>query len=395
MKHILLWLALLLLGASVMLFTVAPGMVERSMNRVDGKPLPTVRREVQALHNSLTIVDLHADTLLWKRDLNDNKPQGHVDTHRLQAGGVTLQVFSSVTKTPRGQNYAQNDDRSDNITPLVIAQLQPPRTWFSLFERARWHARKLDKAVIASNGALVAIASSDQLRGLKIARGRGEKMTGVMFSAEGLQSLDGDRANLDRLYDVGLRMAGLTHFYDNELAGSMHGVNKGGLTAFGRQIMHDMEAKGIIVDVAHCSHACVADVLQAARRPVVSSHGGVQAACKVNRNLTDIEIRGIAATGGLIGLGYWDGAMCSTDPKAFARSAKYVRDLVGIDHVALGSDFDGAVTTRFDSSQLAQVTQALVDIGLSNGEIRAVMGENAMRVLEAGLKPMGRKAPTT
>src|SRR3546814_5136740 len=92
-------------------------------------------------------------------------------------------------------------------------------------------------------------------------------------------------------------MAVITHFLDNEFAGSMHGLKKGGLTPLGREVVRRMEAKGMIVDVAHCSHACVADILKRARRPVVSSHGGVQATCKVNRTLNDDEIPGAAATG--------------------------------------------------------------------------------------------------
>src|SRR3546814_14663368 len=94
-------------------------------------------------------------------------------------------------------------------------------------------------------------------------------------------------------------MAGLTHFFDNDLAGSMHGLKKGGLTPLGRQVVETMAAKGMIVDIAHCSAACGADILKIARRPVVSSHGRVQAACKVNRNLweapTSVEWgRGVA-----------------------------------------------------------------------------------------------------
>jgi microsomal dipeptidase-like Zn-dependent dipeptidase len=183
-------------------------------------------------------------------------------------------------------------------------------------------------------------------------------------------------------------MAGLTHFFDNELAGSMHGLKKGGLTPFGRNIVRKMEAKGMIVDIAHLSHTGVAEVLAMATRPVVSSHSGVQATCKVNRNLTDDEVRGVAKTGGVIGIGYWDGAICSTDPRAAAKAMKHVRDLVGIQHVALGSDYDGATTVRFDTSQLVQVTQALMNEGFTAQEIRAVMGENALRVIRAGLVPM-------
>jgi microsomal dipeptidase-like Zn-dependent dipeptidase len=125
-----------------------------------------------------------------------------------------------------------------------------------------------------------------------------------------------------------------------------------------------------------------------ARRPVVSSHGGVQATCKVNRNLTDDEIRGLAATGGVIGIGYWDAAVCDTSPASVAKAMKHVRDLVGIQYVALGSDYDGATTVRFDTSKLVQVTQALLDAGFSDDEIRAAMGGNALRVIRAGIVPL-------
>jgi membrane dipeptidase len=167
----------------------------------------------------------------------------------------------------------------------------------------------------------------------------------------------------------------------------MHGREKGGLTPLGRQAVLRMESLGMIVDVAHASHAAIADVLAMAKRPVVSSHGGVQATCKVNRNLTDDEIRGIARTGGVIGIGYWSGAICSTHPRDAARAIVHVRDLVGIDHVGLGSDFDGATTTAFDASQVAAVTQALLDGGFSPADIRKVMGGNVLRMLRAGIAP--------
>jgi microsomal dipeptidase-like Zn-dependent dipeptidase len=206
-------------------------------------------------------------------------------------------------------------------------------------------------------------------------------VTGALLSIEGLQDLEGRLDNLDRLHAAGFRMAGLAHFFDNEVAGSMHGAKKGGLTALGRQVVRAMEAKGMIVDIAHSSHATVAEVLAMAKRPVVSSHGGVQATCKVNRNLTDEEIRGVARTGGLVGIGYWDGAVCDLRPAAVAAAIAHVRDLVGIDPVGLGSDFDGAVTTGFDASGLINVTQALIDRGFTDEEIAKVMGGNTLRLL--------------
>jgi microsomal dipeptidase-like Zn-dependent dipeptidase len=379
--------ATLIAAAALGFFGFLPGYVEGSMNQIDGKPLIAVSDEAKELHQTLTIVDLHSDSLMWDRDITERASRGHMDLPRLQEGNVALQLFSSVTKTPKNQNYDGNGADSDNITLLTIAQLQPLKTWSSLAERSLYHAQKRDDAVVASAGTIKAVDTAGQLDALLTARQRDKRAVGAMLTIEGLQNLEGKVANLDRLYDAGFRMAGLTHFFDNELAGSMHGLKKGGLTPFGRDIVRRMEAKGMIIDIAHLSHTGVAELLAMATRPVVSSHGGVQATCKVNRNLTDDEVRGVAKTGGVIGIGYWDGALCSTDPRAAAKAMKHVRDLVGIQFVALGSDYDGATTVRFDTSQLVQVTQALMDEGFTTAEIRAVMGENALRVIRAGLVP--------
>ncbi len=384
--------ATLIAAAAIGFFGFAPGYVEGSMNQIDGKPLIAVSDEAKALHKTLNIVDLHSDTLMWNRDLHDSASRGHMDLPRLQEGNVALQLFSSVTKTPKNQNYDGNGADSDNITLLTIAQLQPVKTWSSLVERSLYHAHKRDDAVAASDNAIKAVDTAGQLDALLATRQRDKRAVGAMLTIEGLQNLEGKAANLDRLYDAGFRMAGLTHFFDNELAGSMHGLKKGGLTPFGREIVRRMEAKGMIIDIAHLSHKGVAELLAMATRPVVSSHGGVQATCKVNRNLTDDEVRGVAKTGGIIGIGFWDGALCDTSPRAAAKAMKHVRDLVGIQHVALGSDYDGATTVRFDTSQLVQVTQALMDEGFTEAEIRAVMGENALRVIRAGLVPRASKA---
>jgi membrane dipeptidase len=373
---------------------ILPGYIERQQNQIDAGPLNPVSERARALHATLTIVDLHADTLLWKRSLLDRSNRGHVDLPRLQQGNVALQLFSSVTKSPNGLNYDSNSaEAADDITRLSIAQLQPVRTWGSLLQRSLYQANKLDRAVERSGKRLLKVTSPADIDGLLARRAIKGRGIGAMLTIEGLHGLEGKAENLDRLYAAGYRMAGLTHFFDNPLAGSMHGEKKGGLTPFGRRIVRAMEQKGMIVDIAHCSHRCVADILAMAGRPVVSSHGGVQATCKVNRNLTDDEIRGVARTGGVIGIGYWDAAVCDISPRSIARAIRYVRDLVGIQYVALGSDFDGSTATRFDVAHLDQVTQALIDQGFADNEIRAVMGSNALRIIRAGLAPMRAPVP--
>lgn len=378
--------ALALIIVATGFFAIAPGKIDRSQNKVV-PVLLDITPAAQTLQATLDVADMHADSLLWKRDLLERSDHGHVDLPRLIDGHYALQVFSSVTKSPKGQNYDSNDADSDTVTALTIIDLQPPGTWRSLLERSLWHAEKLRGFAERSGGRLRLIITPSDIDLLLADRQNGNSAVGGMLSIEGLHDIEGKIANLDVLYAAGFRMAGFSHFFDNDVAGSMHGVKKGGLTPLGRQVVRRMETLGMVVDVAHASHAAIADVLAMAARPVVFSHGGVQATCKVNRNLTDDEIRGIARTGGVIGIGYWSGAICSTNPHDVVRAIAHVRDLVGIDYVGLGSDFDGATTTGFDASQVVAVTQALLNAGFSETDIRKVMGGNVLRVLRAGIAP--------
>lgn len=376
----------LVLVLAVGFFSFAPAKIESMRNRVEPADLPSVTADTRRLHDALEIVDMHADTLMWDRDILDRSGRGHLDLPRLEDGNVALQVFSSVSKSPKGQNYDSNPtDAGDNITLLTIAQLQPPRTWGSLLERSLYHAQRLADAAEDSDGRLRLVRSVADLDGLLTDRKAGLRVTGALFSVEGLHNLEGDFDNLDRLYDAGMRMAGFTHFFDNEVAGSMHGEEKGGLTDLGRRVFAEMERRGIVVDIAHASHQAVAEMLALATQPLVLSHGGVQATCDVNRNLTDAEIRGVAATGGVVGVGYWDAAVCDLTTKAVVDAIDHVVEVGGIQTAALGSDFDGATTTGWDTTQLAAITQELVDRGYDAREIGLIMGENTIRVLRAVL----------
>lgn len=383
MRRIMSWTIVALALALAAFLTIGGPMTDRAMNKTIGTGA-RAGVDARGLHTDLAVADLHNDQLLWDRDLLTASDRGHVDLPRLDAGNVTLATFSSVSQTPWGQNY-QSNPASDMLWLLSIAQQQPVRTWFSPLERTLYHGEKLAAAVRRSNGALMHIFSRQDVADLMRERGAGRRTVGALFSVEGLHNLEGRFENLDRLYRAGVRMAGLVHFFDNEVAGSMHGERKGGLTPLGRRVVREMERRGIIVDIAHCSAACKADILAMATRPVVASHGGVQATCRENRNLSDDEIRGVARTGGVIGVGVWAAAVCGTEPRDTARAMRHIRDLVGIDTVALGTDYDGAVTAGYDVSRLSLITQALRDEGFSNEEIRLAMGGNVLRVLAATL----------
>jgi microsomal dipeptidase-like Zn-dependent dipeptidase len=146
-----------------------------------------------------------------------------------------------------------------------------------------------------------------------------------------------------------------------------------------------MEARGVVLDVAHSSARTIDDALSVSTRPVVASHTGVRGVLDNARNLSDAHLDGIAATGGLVGIGFWPTAVGGNDAAAIARSIAYAVERVGADHVALGSDWDGAVPVPFDAANCVRLTDALLDVGLEEAAIRAVMGENVLRVMAAAL----------
>lgn len=364
---------------------ILPGVLEPRFNKILQQPPYALSAEAKQLHQQLLVADMHADSLLWSRDLLKKSDYGQMDIPRLIEGNVGLQAFTIVTKSPRGQNIDSNSADTDRITDLVIASGWPTRTWGSLYERALYQIEQLHKIQAASEGSLTILKSRKDLEQYLATYKPGDAKVAGWLGIEGAHPLEGDIKNLDRLFDAGLRMSGITHFFDNALGGSMHGIDKGGLTDFGKQAVLRMQDLGILVDLAHASSAVIDDVLELAVKPVVVSHGGVKGTCDNNRNLTDAQIRGIAGTGGVIAIGYWDLAVCGTDATAIAKAIKYVIELVGVDHVALGSDFDGSVVTPFDASGMGLITEALLTEGLSRQEIAYVSGRNVVRVLMATL----------
>jgi membrane dipeptidase len=375
---------LLLLVAIVgIALLVVPGIVENRMNKVLKPPPYQASAAAEELHQRLIVADLHADSLLWGRDLLRRGSRGHVDIPRLAEGNVAIQAFTLVTTSPRGLNIYRNSDDTDQITLLSIAELWPPSTWNSPKQRAMYEAARLHHFAEKSNGKLVIIQSRADLQ--QYLTTRTPRQVAGFLGTEGSQPLEGKLDNLNDLFSSGIRMMAPTHFTDTAIGGAAAGINKGGLTDLGRQWVRTLEAKSIIIDLAHASPATLRDVTAMASRPVLVSHTGVKATCDNPRNLSDEELQAVAKTGGVIGIGLWDTATCGTDAKATARAIRHAVSVVGVDHVALGSDFDGAVTTPFDASGWVLVTDALLQEGFAEQDIRKIMGENVVRVLLQGL----------
>jgi membrane dipeptidase len=365
----------------------AAQVVERRRNRVHRRGPYIASPGALEVHRSLTVVDLHADSLLWGRDLGRRARYGHVDVPRLVEGGVALVGFAASTHVPRRANLERNDDRTDDVTLIAVSQRWPRATWGSRLARALHLAVRLREMAADSAGCLTLIESRTGLEGYLARRTLDPAITAGFLAIEGAQALDGELDNLDVLFRAGYRMLSPAHFFDTAYGGSAHGLVKGRLTDAGRELLSRMESNGVIMDVAHASSATIDDVLSLAARPVVASHTGIRAAAPGIRNLPDDQVRGIAATGGLVGIGFWPVACGGEDVSAIARSIGAAIELAGIDHVGLGSDFDGAVPTPFDVTGMPLITEALLADGLSEADIAAVMGGNAVRVLAGALPP--------
>lgn len=388
------WLKRLLLAVIVLaglglagFWIFAPGIAGHRMNNVIAHDPYPVSERAQALHDTLIVGDWHADSLLWKRDLTERGDYGQVDLPRLREGGVAIQVFTAVTKSPAGLNYEENSAEAfDNITLLAFGQLWPVRTWNSLLQRALYQADKLHGFAAEEPHHLKVVTTRAELEQVLTRRAAGEPIVAGILGVEGAHPLEGDLANMDALEAAGYRLIGLQHFFDNELGGSLHGQGNHGLTEFGRQVVQEIVKRNMILDVAHSSPQVVREVLEMTDIPIVLSHSGIHSHCPVKRNIPDALMQQIAASGGILGIGYWAEVACGDiTPKGIAKMIVAAIAAVGEDHVSLGSDFDGSVETAFDTSELPALTSELLTAGLSESQIRKVMGENMLRVLRARL----------
>ena len=381
MKKLFLTLLIILTIALVGIFTILPGRLEKSLNPTIALPPYQASAQAKALHQQLFVADLHADSLLWNRNLLQRADRGHVDVPRLIEGNVALQAFTIVSKSPRGLNIEFNEDNSDNITLLAFVNLWPLKTLTSLKERALFQASKLHEYVANSGGKLTVIKTKNDLAAYVARREKEQGITAGWLGIEGAQVLEGKVENVDVMFDAGFRMMSPAHFFDTEIGGSAHGVTKGGLTAIGKEVIKRMEAKNMLVDLAHASPQTIEDVLAIASRPIIVSHTGVKGTCDNRRNLSDDQLRRIAKTGGVIGIGFWDTATCGTDARAIAKAIRYAVNIAGLDHIGLGSDYDGSVTAPFDTSGVVLITEALIAEGFNAEEIKKVMGGNVQRLL--------------
>ena len=383
LKKILVYTCVVLLLAYLLFINIAPPLVEKGKNKTSlPKPYKISQQAQDLIAQTDFIGDLHCDALLWDRNLTKKKDYGHVDFPRMREGNMALQAFTIVTKSPKGQNFDKNSaEAMDMITPLCIGQGQPPSTWFSLIGRALYQCKKLHKFADKERGDFIIIRTKKDFQNLLNARKRNPKAIGGLLGIEGGHCLEGKIENLQKVYDAGVRMLGPTHFFDNEMGGSAHGEVRGGLSEFGITVIKEMDKKGMIMDIAHSSENVIDDILARYKGPILSSHTGVDGTYPSSRNLSDRHLKAVAARDGLVGIAFFPGAIGDGGLTAIVKAMKYTRDLIGIEYIALGSDFDGSVTVPFDVTGFGLLVDELLKEGFSEKDIQAILGGNLKRFL--------------
>lgn len=327
-----------------------------------------------ALHRESIVVDLHADTLIPMRAVGYEFGRRHArhrlmnrlgffhcDLPRFREAGITGQFFGLVT--------------------FPFPQRGCADACFRQIEMLRQEARKHN---------LIITRTADDIR-----RAKREGRMAALFGIEGGHNIEGRISNIRLFAEAGVRYLGLAHFTGNQICPTSGGIGTGvetPLTDFGRDVVAEMNRRSMLVDLAHVGRQAFLDAARLSTQPVIVSHTGIHAARPLWRNVDDEQIRAVAEKEGVIGiifawryLGEKRGGV-----EMLAPHFEHVRKLVGARHLALGSDYDGAVRPLEGLEQvsgLPAVTELLCRLGWKESEIRGVLGENVLRVLEAAPVP--------
>jgi len=356
------------------------------------------------VHRRATVVDAHCDVtqdiVYSGYDFGQRHADHHEDLPRDREGGLDAQIFS-----------------------IWVDPLQFPRErWFAEAEHQMLAlSEKLPKAGVPI------VRTAREIR-----ENKAKNVMSALFGVEGGHELwpgtpDEQLAHLRRFAELGARYMTLTWSNSNDVGGSSGDEGRVlGLTDFGRQVIAEMERLGIVIDLSHVSDPLFWDAIRTAKKPVIASHSSSRQLANVPRNLTDAQLEAVGKNGGAVCVNFFTGFL---DAKAYediqalqkqidpqkkmpalevqkelkkryrnevplsvvADHVQHIVKVAGIDHVCLGSDYDGipfAPVGLDDASKLPNLTAELLRRGMSEADVRKVLGENLLRVLEeTALRP--------
>ena len=346
----------------------------------DGQPLfkwlvdeARLMKEARRFHRRNLTVDSHCDTPMFFPqgiDFEQRDPRILYDLHKMRDGGPDAVTMVAYLPQPK------EGERFVDIAPFKV---DGPRAYADLI------FDKIDETVLAHSGYIALARNRAEIEANK----RADKKS-LMIGIENGLALEDDLKNVEHFAKRGIVYITLCHNGDNQICDSARNSasTHGGVSPFGEQVIHEMNRLGLMVDLSHAGERSFYDALEISKTPIVCSHSNAKALCDVPRNLTDEQMKALAAKGGVCQITLYNGFL-RTDGKACIDDAiahlYHAIDVMGIDHVGLGTDFDGdgGVPGLADASELINFTKALLRRRFSEEDMAKIWGGNWLRVMEA------------
>lgn len=310
----------------------------------------------------VAMIDLHCDTIsqiIAKNEtlLSNNQ---HFDLLRAKKAGVCLQVFAL---------FSSSREKDSSLREILI-QIDK---FYCELEQNSDHVYQ--------------VLGGDDLQSL----GQTGKLA-CLLHLEGAEAIGKDLGIFRQLCRMGLRSIGLTWNNSNQLAGGIaEGKNAAGLTFYGKKVLKEMEQAGILLDLSHISEQAFFEALEYYNKPVMVTHANARALCNHPRNLSDKQLKLLADNGGVVGLNQVSHFVKKEEASLedFLNHMVYISELIGVKHLALGSDFDGTDNTVLSGVEAyASLEQSLYNRGFDRQEVEMILQENALRVMRGVLRAL-------
>ncbi|MEM7102738.1 MAG: membrane dipeptidase [Bacteroidota bacterium] len=324
-------------------------------------------------HNSLSFVaDAHADPLMRGKKLWRNNSM-HVNFPKMREGNVALQIFGVVTKSGVPK---MDFNKEPKVNMLGVAF--PGLMFKKAFKKGLFQIGKLHKAEKKDDKFHIIQTKADLEELVKL-REKDNAHIGGMLCIEGIHCIKDSIEKLDELYNKGVSIIGLSHFFDNRYAGSQSGMKKYGLTEKGIQLIEKINDLGLLIDLAHASENTIDSVLKFSKKPPIISHVGCAHVQDSPRNLNDEYLKKIMDKGGIVGVMFFN--PLKRKAPDIHKIADNIMHLVKLNNgnaqnISLGSDYDGMTIVPFDISELHMLTHILLERGMPQTDVELIMGEN-------------------
>ena len=321
-------------------------------------------KEAKSLHNRILTLDSHCDTpMFFDQQINfaSRDPKILVDLHKMTEGHLDATIMVA---------YLEQQGLTDE--DLLAATAKTDRILNEI------------EAMVAKSSQFVNIAYTPT----DLYRLKAERKKAIMLGIENGYAIGKDLRNVERFRNRGVVYMTLCHNGNNQLCGSAKGNDEGlGVNTFGEQVIHEMNRVGMMVDISHAGVQTFYDALDISTKPIVASHSSARALCNHPRNLTDEQLRALAAKGGVAQVTLYNGFLKEEGQATLQDAINHLNhmvDVMGIEHVGIGTDFDGdgGIIGCASASELINFTRCLLKDRYSEEDIRRIWGGNFLRVME-------------